>query len=56
MVQDGMDILNVPPQDVKKVQCKCVSLTVKCVILDWENRGRRRGVGKSRREVGVSTY
>lgn len=41
MVQDGMDILNVLPEDVKKVQCNCVSLIIaKCVILDWENRGR----------------
>lgn len=34
IVQDGMDILNVLPQDVKKVQCSCISLPVKCALLD----------------------
>ena len=40
MVRDGMDILNVLPQDITKVQCNCVSLISICANLDWENRER----------------
>lgn len=53
MVQDGMDILNVLPQDVKKVQCNVVFLASKCHILNWENGGGWRGAGKSKRKDGV---
>lgn len=53
MVQDGMDILNVLPQDVKKVQCNFVFLASKCHILNWETEGGWRGAGKSKRKDGV---